>query len=201
MDLVKPIRTAGIPVHLALGNHDDRDNFHKAIALAKPKQKTKEEKSPVADKVVSVLETPLANWFLLDSLKTTMVTPACWQGTARLARQGTGRPSQEAGDCAGHHYFFLPGGLDDSDALLEVLVPRSRSRLTSSATATPGRHPLARHPLAQFAGGRLGVRQIAAPAGRSEADRRRARPCSMLGQEASEKRRAAGMKWRSERKG
>ena len=129
MDLVKPIRTAGLPVHLALGNHDDRDNFHKAIALAEPKEKTKEEakeeKSPVADKVVSVLETPLVNWFLLDSLKKTMVTSGLL-GKAQLdwlAKALDARPKKPA-IVLGHHYLFLPGGLDDSDALMEVLVPR-----------------------------------------------------------------------------
>ena len=196
MDLVKPIRTAGLPVHLALGNHDDRDNFHKAIALAEPKEKTKEEKSPVADKVVSVLETPLVNWFLLDSLKKTMVTSGVL-GKAQLdwlAKALDARPKKPAIVLA-HHYLFLPGGLDDSDALLEVLVPRKQVEgLRLRPQPRLEAHPLARHPLAQFARGRLGLRQIAAARlGRSEADRQRRHgraPC--LGQEASEKWRADG---------
>ena len=121
LDLAKPIRTAGMPLHLALGNHDQRDNFRKAIARAEPKQ----ERSPLADKCVAVLETPRVNWFLLDSLDKTNVT-AGLLGKAQLewlARALDARASKPAIVLA-HHYLFLPGGLEDSDALLDVLVPR-----------------------------------------------------------------------------
>ena len=121
LDLVKPIRTAGVPVHLALGNHDDRDNFHKAITAAEPKTAP----SPVAGKCVAVLETPRVNWFLLDSLDKTGVTAGVlgkaqldWLAKALDARRG--KPAI----VLAHHYLFLPGGLDDTDDLLEVLVPR-----------------------------------------------------------------------------
>ena len=89
LDLVKPIRTAGVPVHLALGNHDDRDNFRKAIAVAEPKTAP----SPVAGKCVAVLETPRVNWFLLDSLDKTNVTAGVW---ARPSSTGLPRPSTPA---------------------------------------------------------------------------------------------------------
>ncbi len=121
LDLVKPIRTAGVPVHLALGNHDDRDNFHKAITAAEPKTAP----SPVAGKCVAVLETPRVNWFLLDSLDKTNVTAGAL-GKAQLdwlAKALDARRTKPAIVLA-HHYLFLPGGLDDTDDLLEVLVPR-----------------------------------------------------------------------------
>ena len=121
LDLLNPIRTAGVPVHLALGNHNDRDNFRKAIATSEPKTAP----SPVADKHVAVLETPRANWFLLDSLDKTGVSEGLL-GKAQLdwlAKALDARRSKPAIVLA-HHYLFLPGGLDDTDALLEVLVPR-----------------------------------------------------------------------------
>ena len=65
LELVRPIRAAGVPLHLVLGNHDQRENFRKAMAPLIP---VAAAPSPVKGKFVSVLETPLANWFLLDSL-------------------------------------------------------------------------------------------------------------------------------------
>jgi hypothetical protein len=58
--LLKPISAAGIPMHYTLGNHDERDNFRKSLAAG--------SKKVVEGKVVSLIETPRANWFILDSL-------------------------------------------------------------------------------------------------------------------------------------
>ena len=84
LDLVKPIRAAGVPLHMVLGNHDQRENFSQVLLRdaggAGP--------SPVTGKLVSVLETPLANWFLLDSLDKTAVTA----GAARRSSTGSPRP-------------------------------------------------------------------------------------------------------------
>jgi 3',5'-cyclic AMP phosphodiesterase CpdA len=60
--LIVPYTEAGIPVHVALGNHDRLNNFHAAFA------NTKQENPPVHNKKVLVLETPNCNLFLLDSL-------------------------------------------------------------------------------------------------------------------------------------
>ena len=67
-ELYQPIREAGIPLHLVLGNHDQRENFWAAFPEAKPAP-------PAADRQAAVVETPLANWFLMDSLYQTNVTP------------------------------------------------------------------------------------------------------------------------------
>ena len=67
-ELYQPIREAGIPLHLVLGNHDHRENFWAAFPEAKPAR-------AAADRQAAVVETPLANWFLMDSLYKTNVTP------------------------------------------------------------------------------------------------------------------------------
>jgi 3',5'-cyclic AMP phosphodiesterase CpdA len=59
---VAPYLAAGVPVHIAFGNHDNIDNFYAAFT------DLKREALPVADKHITVLETPNANLFLLDSL-------------------------------------------------------------------------------------------------------------------------------------
>ena len=59
---IVPYTEKSIPVHCALGNHDSRDNFYAVFPALK------KEIPPVADKHVTVLETPNVNLFLLDSL-------------------------------------------------------------------------------------------------------------------------------------
>src|ERR1039457_1670409 len=68
-DLLKPIRQAQMPVHLALGNHDNRERFWQSM----PEEKA--AKRPLADRQVALLRGPRANWFVLDSLEETLSTP------------------------------------------------------------------------------------------------------------------------------
>lgn len=69
VELLSPLRTAGLPVHLALGNHDHRERFWTAAVTKK------DESAPLVSKHVLVIESPKASWFLLDSLHATNVTP------------------------------------------------------------------------------------------------------------------------------
>ncbi|MGB1817065.1 MAG: metallophosphoesterase family protein, partial [Rubripirellula sp.] len=69
--LIQPLRTAEIETHLTLGNHDNREVFYDVL-------KDERNAVPTLQSLhVSVVETRHANFFLLDSLKETMVT----QGT------------------------------------------------------------------------------------------------------------------------
>lgn len=66
VELMHPIREAGIPVHLTLGNHDHRENFLAACGTLDTS--LLEEKKPVEGKHVAAVGSALANWVLLDSL-------------------------------------------------------------------------------------------------------------------------------------
>lgn len=66
VDLLRPIREAGIPIHLTLGNHDHRENF--LASCGSLDTSLLEEKKPVAHKHVAVVGSALVNWVLLDSL-------------------------------------------------------------------------------------------------------------------------------------
>src|SRR5579864_4662197 len=91
-ELLQPMRKAGLPVHLALGNHDHRQRFWEAF---------KEEKAaarPLADRQVALLRTPHFNWFILDSLETTLSSPGLlgpeqlhWLGSA--LDENAGKPA------------------------------------------------------------------------------------------------------------
>ncbi len=60
--VARGLSDAKLAVHLALGNHDHRENMYAALKARRP------AKATVAGKHVSVITSPRANWFLLDSL-------------------------------------------------------------------------------------------------------------------------------------
>ena len=122
-DLLKPIREGQMPVHLALGNHDNRERFWEAL----PEEKASQQ--PLADRQVAVLRTPLANWFVLDSLEETLSTPGLlgrkqldWLASALDANQD--KPAL----VLVHHNPGLTGnlGLKDTAAFFEVIRPRKQ---------------------------------------------------------------------------
>ena len=82
-ELLQPLKTAGVRWHPVMGNHDRRDAFYAAF----PERKAE---TRVPDRVVSIVETPRADFILLDSC---------------LA------PSDAAGKDAP-----VPGGIDDRQA-------------------------------------------------------------------------------------
>jgi 3',5'-cyclic-AMP phosphodiesterase len=125
--LIQPLRDAGIPVHLTLGNHDNRDEFYKVVKQGKP------EETPIISKHVGVVQLAQANLFLLDSLK----APRTAQGLIGEAQRAwlTKKLDAHSGKPAlifAHHNPRLggeekhfPGGLEDSDPLWEIFDSRS----------------------------------------------------------------------------
>jgi 3',5'-cyclic AMP phosphodiesterase CpdA len=161
-ELFKPIREAGIPLHLILGNHDHREHFWATFpevrpaqskpadaksgnakpvevkpAVAKPANSKTTDGNPDAAKLsgghvenqTSIIETPLANWFLMDSLIATKLTPGMLgkEQLDWLARQLDARKDKPALLIA-HHQLSLSGGLLDYAALLDVAAPRRQAK-------------------------------------------------------------------------
>ena len=99
--LIEPVRALA-PIHLSLGNHDERENFWQAFPRDVTKQGSRLHRQ------ATVFASDRANWFLLDSLEVTDTAPGEF-GTAQLdwlAREldcatgqtgDPGRPSQFAG--------------------------------------------------------------------------------------------------------
>ena len=118
---IHPVR-AMAPLHLALGNHDERENFWRAF----PHDATRLKSVP--QKQASVFSSERANWFLLDSLEVTAQTPG-ELGPAQLdwlARELDARPQKPAMVVVHHNPQFPKPttGLLDSAALMEVLAVR-----------------------------------------------------------------------------
>lgn len=124
LDLLAPVAKHALPTHLLLGNHDHRDNFWGAIANKLPNDR------PLESKHVAIVESPRANWFMLDSLEVVNATPGmigevqlAWLTAALDARK------DKPAIIVVHHnpQSAAQGkiaGIKDSDQLMSVLSPR-----------------------------------------------------------------------------
>jgi len=122
LPLLLPLRDRGLPLHLEMGNHDDRDHLWSTI----PHSEAYVE--PLAHRQVMILEYPRANFFLLDSLDKTNKTPGVlgkeqidW--LAGALDQRADKPAL----VMVHHQPDdkpKPSGLTDTKALLDTLLPR-----------------------------------------------------------------------------
>jgi 3',5'-cyclic-AMP phosphodiesterase len=120
--LIEPIRALA-PVHLSLGNHDEREHFWSAFPRDAAKLKS------VPQRQAAVFSSSRANWLLLDSLDRTNSTPGDlgaaqldWLDHALQAR------ADKPAIIVAHHNLDTVGdvsGLKDS-AALEDLFTRHR---------------------------------------------------------------------------
>ena len=125
--LLEPLRAAGMPIHLTLGNHDHRERFWEALPADDAQDKAVEAKH------VMVVKSPRANWFLLDSLDATNKVPGvlgeaqlAW--LAKLLDANADRPALV---CVHHNPDLSekPGGLTDTQPLYDVLLPRKQVKV------------------------------------------------------------------------
>lgn len=121
LESVQPLRKHGLPLHLALGNHDHRGRFWEALQPA-------DAAKLVDQRHVAIIASPRANWFVLDSLDETNKTPGML-GDAQLAWLAAAldaRPQKPALVMLHHNPDFKPkpGGLVETAKLLEVLAAR-----------------------------------------------------------------------------
>jgi Icc protein len=124
-DLLQPLREARMPIHLTVGNHDNRENFWSAVREAGAASR------PLADHNVAMLKASRANWFILDSLEKTLSTPG-FLGTAQLdwlAKSLDANHNKPALIMV-HHQPNLTGedkgALKDTEQLLQVIRPRKQ---------------------------------------------------------------------------
>ncbi len=121
---IRPLAEAGLPLHVTMGNHDDRDPLYSALSTQRS------DDSPVESKHVSIIETPHANLFLLDSLREVNVVTGELGGAQRawLARALDAHRHKPAVVVAHHNPQFQDPpegdrwtGLKDSTELFELL--------------------------------------------------------------------------------
>lgn len=121
LELVEPIRAAGITIHVTIGNHDNRENLWRLIPFLK-----KEQMGVQAD----VIELPHANLVLLDSGRKGVLGD---EQLDWLAKQLDNRPDKPA--LVFGHFNPYPNrgvrpipGMSDGSSLLKLLAERKHAR-------------------------------------------------------------------------
>jgi Icc protein len=122
LGLLRPLREAGMPLHLNVGNHDNREHFWGVCN----QWKTVPAKLP--GRQATVVRLADANWFLLDSLIKTKTTPGQLGDAQRawLARALDANAEKPAivmihHQCGGLAPGNSSGGLEDGAELLALL--------------------------------------------------------------------------------
>ena len=122
VNTLQPLRKAGVPVHMAMGNHDQRANFWKAFSPAEG------AKMLVDQRQVSIVPSPRANWFVLDSLDVTNKTPGvCGEKQLAWLSQALDQHAEKPAIVMVHHNpdeREQPSGLVDTAALYAALESR-----------------------------------------------------------------------------
>jgi len=121
--VIEPLRRIGMPMHIALGNHDNRERFSAAFPEAKL------DGPLMPGKYTSVLETPHVNWFLLDSLEVDSTTGQLGKAQLEwLAKSLDARPDKPALVMTHHNPepLIKHHGLLDTEALFRVIMPRKQ---------------------------------------------------------------------------
>jgi Icc protein len=123
---LKPIRQAGLPVHLGLGNHDSRADLLAALGADDRRVEA------LADKRAAMLSLPHADWYILDTLEKTDTTPGTLgaEQLAWLAKSLDARADRPAVIMMHHQPDSRPldkrSGLTDTPEFLEMVQPRKQ---------------------------------------------------------------------------
>jgi 3',5'-cyclic-AMP phosphodiesterase len=124
VELMQPVREAGRPVHLSMGNHDDRPNFWKVLPA------DQQRVNALEDRQVLAIESPRADWVMLDSLDKTNQTPGVLGARQLewLTKELDARKEKRVIVMVHHQPDFRAkvSGLTDSQQLLDVLLPRKQ---------------------------------------------------------------------------
>ena len=126
-ELVAPLRADGMPVHLALGNHDNRERFWEGLQQQKIKR-------PLADKQAALIKSSRVNWLVLDSLEKTNSTPGLLgqEQLGWLEKTLDANKSKPAIVMIHHNpgqdtsASFNISGLKDTQALFNIIRPRKQ---------------------------------------------------------------------------
>jgi 3',5'-cyclic AMP phosphodiesterase CpdA len=120
--LIAPLVTAGIPVHVTMGNHDRFNNFTAVF--------TEQGITPVATKKVLIIETENSYLFLLDSNKAGGAYVEGVLGSSQLTwlEKALDTHKDKPVILLNHHNIDVDdtGGLVDRNELLDIIKPQKQ---------------------------------------------------------------------------
>ncbi len=125
LGLVKPLTDAGIPVHLALGNHDDRDNFRDVLAdsnMIRDGRVAAVDSHHVSDMFIAGIR-----FIILDSLQRPNYTPGnLGEAQRKWLADALAKYEDVPTIIFVHHdpSLEMKRSLEDTPELYEVIVPR-----------------------------------------------------------------------------
>jgi 3',5'-cyclic-AMP phosphodiesterase len=128
VELLKPAREAGMPIHIGLGNHDHRERFWAGL----PSENRPD--APMKLKHVALIDTPRANWLMLDSLDITrQVRGALGEDQLKWLAATLDAHADKPALVMVHHNPELAekevgGGVADTTELFAVLSPRKQAK-------------------------------------------------------------------------
>lgn len=127
LGLLRPLREAGLPIHLGMGNHDNREHFWNVM------RRDKTIPPDLPGRQATIVRFPEVNWFVLDSLIKTLTTPGMLGAEQRawLAAALDANADKPAIVMIHHQPGPLSpthpgGGLEDETELFAILRPRAQ---------------------------------------------------------------------------
>ncbi len=121
VDLLQPLRRR-MPVHLALGNHDNRERFWESLLEDKTVSR------PLKDRQAAIIRAPRVNWFVLDSLDKTLSTPGVLGKTQLAWLEKSLDANADKPALVVVHHNPNPegkvGGLSETKEFFEIIRPR-----------------------------------------------------------------------------
>lgn len=122
LELIKPLREARVPLHLGLGNHDDRGHFREVLHAEPPAD------AAIVDRQVAVVNGLGLRTIVLDSLQRPNFTPGLL-GERQLEWLAKALDAEAATPTVlfvHHNLSTREGALTDTPALLQVIEPRKQ---------------------------------------------------------------------------
>jgi Icc protein len=122
LKLLDPLREASVPIHMALGNHDQRTRFREVLPVG----------SLCEGRQVSAVDGAGIRFVLLDSLDQVAQAPGQLGAAQRewLAKDLDAHAKTPTVLVVHHHPNFVPWstvpGLRDSDGLMKIVLPRQQ---------------------------------------------------------------------------
>jgi 3',5'-cyclic-AMP phosphodiesterase len=136
--LLEPVVGKGIPIHLTLGNHDDRSKIQSGLASAfaptrgGARETGGRQRPELAGKLASRIRGRFCDWYLLDSLDQTNVTPGRIGLEQLVWLEQSLKSSPDRPALVMVHHNPQPGGsgkvfgIVDTDAFLSLLIERKQ---------------------------------------------------------------------------